>query len=161
MHMMIWYDVMHIAKTFFKKSNPSFCVSVYGAIHLNIFKTHCNYWMTQHVFAKSGKGLELDKTYKLLFHFFFSLGVKLIRGREARGSHVLVLNSFPSNKNFKHFTAPFWEWESTTSRLHSYWKNTVFLTLIPQGALVLIWLIWKDERLSWPWSHPGTPGLGI
>ena len=96
MHIMIWYDVMHIAKKFFKKGNLSFCVSVYGAIHLNIFKTHCKYWMTQHVFAKSGKGLELDKTYKLLFHFFFLI------------------------KCQADFTAPFLEWESNASRLHSY-----------------------------------------
>ena len=67
----------------------------------------------------------------------------------------------------KNFTAPFYGWGSTVSRLHSHYEETVhFLPLGPQGFRVLNWETlegWKAELTLEPPSgfEPGTPGLEI
>ena len=67
----------------------------------------------------------------------------------------------------KNFGTPFYGWDSTVSRLHSHYKETVhFLPLGLQGFLVLIWSTlegWKAVLTLEPPSglEPDTPGLEI
>ena len=67
-------------------------------------------------------------------------------------------NKFGSSNFFfkkKDFIAPFYEWGSTASRLEPLWGGSLLITTkLPEISGTRFYRPRKDERLSWPWSHP-------
>ena len=60
------------------------------------------------------------------------------------------------NLNLKNFMAPFYGWSSTASRLHTATsrRQFTFYHSVPWNSWYSFYRPQKDERLSWPWSHP-------
>ena len=98
--------------------------------------------------------------------FHFKMEIRLVYTEAKECVKIQKIMSCKLNCSIKNFNfmATFYGWGSAVSRLHSHYEETVsflrFSFQISRSSWYSIDCPRKDEKLSWPCSHPVVSNLG-